>query len=86
LEKLGFPWILSSESSLFNGLRGIFAERNFSRPFDRGGGMGGMDACVFGALKRRTVHETSLILFLIFCNKFFVGAVSFPAPPSRKVA
>jgi hypothetical protein len=26
LEKLGFPWILSSESSVFNGLRGIFAE------------------------------------------------------------
>jgi hypothetical protein len=24
LEKLGFPWILSSESSLFNGLRAIF--------------------------------------------------------------
>ena len=23
LEKLGFPWILSSESRLFNGLRGI---------------------------------------------------------------
>jgi hypothetical protein len=26
LEKLGFPWILSSESSLINGLRGNFAE------------------------------------------------------------
>ena len=25
LDFLGFPWILSSESSLFNGLRGIFA-------------------------------------------------------------
>jgi hypothetical protein len=37
LEKLGFPWILSSESSLFNGLRGIFAGRNFSRPFARRG-------------------------------------------------
>jgi hypothetical protein len=33
LEKLGFPWILSSESRLFNGLRGIFAEINFSLPF-----------------------------------------------------
>jgi hypothetical protein len=26
LEKLGFPWILSPESSLFNGLRGILAD------------------------------------------------------------
>jgi hypothetical protein len=33
LERLGFPWILSSESNLFNGLRRIFAERNFSSPF-----------------------------------------------------
>jgi hypothetical protein len=33
LEKLGFPWILSSESSLFSGLSGIFAQRNFARPF-----------------------------------------------------
>jgi hypothetical protein len=33
LEKLGFPWILSSESSLFNGLRWIFREQNFSRLF-----------------------------------------------------
>ena len=32
LEKLGFPWILSSESSLFNELYWIFVERNFSRP------------------------------------------------------
>ena len=34
LDFLGF----SSESSLFNGLHGIFAEKNFSRPFARGGG------------------------------------------------
>jgi hypothetical protein len=33
LEKLGFPWILSSEMSLFNGLRGIFGEKIFVRPF-----------------------------------------------------
>jgi hypothetical protein len=29
LEKLGFPWILSTESSLFNGSRRIFAEPIF---------------------------------------------------------
>ena len=31
LDSLGFPWILSSESRLFNGLHGIFAEKNFAR-------------------------------------------------------
>ena len=42
LEKLGFPWILSSETSLFKGLHGIFAGRNFARPFapDDGPGRG----------------------------------------------
>jgi hypothetical protein len=32
LEKLGFPWILSSESSLFNGLRGIKRGNFFLSP------------------------------------------------------
>jgi hypothetical protein len=32
LEKLGFPWILSSEMSLFNGLCEILRKENFSRP------------------------------------------------------
>jgi hypothetical protein len=48
LEKLGFPWILSSESSLFNGLRGIFAERKFLAPFCRGG-IDGWAQTVLGA-------------------------------------
>jgi hypothetical protein len=30
LDFLGFPWILSSESSLINGLRWIFAEKFFA--------------------------------------------------------
>jgi hypothetical protein len=33
LEKLGFPWILSSEYNDINELQWIFAERNFARPF-----------------------------------------------------
>jgi hypothetical protein len=33
LNFLGFPWIRSSESRLFNELRGILREENFSRPF-----------------------------------------------------
>jgi hypothetical protein len=36
LEKLGFPWIPSTELNLFNGLREIFAEIKFSRPLARG--------------------------------------------------
>jgi hypothetical protein len=48
LEKLGFPWILSSESRLINGLRGIFVGRNFARPFALGGGAGTADAAVEG--------------------------------------
>ena len=32
LEKLGFPWILSSETRLINGLRGIFGEKFFVTP------------------------------------------------------
>ncbi|MFZ0604897.1 MAG: hypothetical protein WAN05_26675, partial [Roseiarcus sp.] len=31
--KLGFPWILSSESRLFNELHGILAENFFARRF-----------------------------------------------------
>src|ERR1700722_6871696 len=43
LEKLGFPWILSSESRLINGLNGIFSGRFFlallsSRMSRRNGG------------------------------------------------
>ena len=34
-EKLGFPWILSSEMSLFNGLRGIFRKKNSRAPVPR---------------------------------------------------
>jgi hypothetical protein len=42
LEKLGFPWILSSESRLINGLRGFFAVGIFASLSValRGAGMG----------------------------------------------
>jgi hypothetical protein len=33
LEKLGFPWILSCESRLINGLQGIYSVRNFRGVF-----------------------------------------------------
>jgi hypothetical protein len=59
LDFLGFPWILSSESILFNGLRGIFAERNFSHPFAIGGSAGAAPT-VSGMQKRRIAHTASL--------------------------
>jgi hypothetical protein len=59
VEKLGFPWILSTELSLFNGLREIFAGRKFSRPIARSSGAGaGVGA--FHMQKRRIAHGTSL--------------------------
>jgi hypothetical protein len=36
LDSLGFPWILSSESRLFNGLHGFSWEEFFSFPFPPG--------------------------------------------------
>jgi hypothetical protein len=38
LDFLGFPWILSSEMSLFNGLHGIFGINFFISPFAREAG------------------------------------------------
>jgi hypothetical protein len=56
LEKLGFPWILSSESRLINGLRGMFREKYFARLLPCGGG----DTAVEVMWMRRIVHEASL--------------------------
>jgi hypothetical protein len=41
--RLGFPWILSSESRRFNELRGILREENFSRPFAAGAAAPGQE-------------------------------------------
>jgi hypothetical protein len=75
LEKLGFPWILSSESSLFNGLRGIFCEEKFLSPFAAAAAAAGR-APAFLALQSRIGHRASLTRFLIFCNK--IGAQPVP--------
>jgi hypothetical protein len=58
LEKLGFPWILSSESSNINWLQDIFAENIFrvASPLWRTTG----NARRRLALKDRTVHMKSL--------------------------
>jgi hypothetical protein len=68
LDFLGFPWILSSESRLFNGLRGILREENFSRPF-AARQRAGTGAGILTMQKRSVAHRASLTRFLLFCNK-----------------
>jgi hypothetical protein len=59
---IGFPWILSSESSDINGLCGIFRERFFLSPvLSRGAGAGFFEAI----RKGRIVHDASLLQFLM---------------------
>jgi hypothetical protein len=69
LEKLGFPWILSSEMSLFNGLHAIFAEKKFHAPSWPAAGFGRVGVKGFHMLKRGIAHGTSLSQFRIFCNQ-----------------
>ena len=78
LEKLGFPWIPSSEMSLFKWLRGIFAQIFFPRPPRReeGPGPGRIAEAsrlsrslrdwrgAFGSLRGERVHRPSLPQFL----------------------
>jgi hypothetical protein len=69
LDSLGFPWILSSESRLINGLRGFFRERNFSHLFLGLRDAAGREPAVEAMRMRRILHEESLAEFLIFCNQ-----------------
>src|ERR1700733_7427182 len=64
---LGFPWILSSESSLFNGLYVVFAGKFFLGVFPIEEAAGRKHT-VKAMRKRRIVHGASLTHFLIFCN------------------
>jgi hypothetical protein len=68
LDFLGFPWILSSESRLFNGLREISGEKNFARPFLRREAAG-RERAVEAVRKGGIVHEASLPWFLVFCKR-----------------
>ena len=72
LDSLGFPWILSSESRLINGLRGInrakFFRRRFFRRRERRNGRRGRghaegQDCSWGKLS---------LQFLLFRNRLFV--------------
>jgi hypothetical protein len=77
LDCLGFPWILSSESRLFNGLHGMKRGNFFLSPFSmalRGTGTG---AAVEALRKHRIVHEASLPKFLILRNTLSSEAFPF---------
>jgi hypothetical protein len=66
LEKLGFPWILSSESRLINGLRGIFARIIFlaASCLTAAG-----DAATEAVRMHRIIHDASLARFRLFVNR-----------------
>jgi hypothetical protein len=68
LEKLGFPWILSSEARLINGLREIF-RRNFSLALSRRESAAETAAPRFGMQDGWIVHAGSLARFPIFCKE-----------------
>jgi hypothetical protein len=82
LDFLGFPWILSPESSVFNKLRGQ-KRRNFFSPLFRGLSRAGKAARFSGMRKRRIAHKASLTGFPVFCKKLSSRPFSFRPPQSR---
>jgi hypothetical protein len=84
LERLGFPWILSSESSTINGLRWIFAEINFSRPFAAAPEPRERQPTILACGKGRVVHGARVTQVLIFCNKSLSSRSLLPSPPKRR--
>jgi hypothetical protein len=81
LDFLGFAWILSSESRLFNGLRGIFREEFFSGIFLVLRGRDDGEPAVEAMRKREIVHGRSLAPFLISCNQLYRE----PAPSAASI-
>jgi hypothetical protein len=82
LDFLGFPWILSSESNLFNELRGIKRGNFFLALF--------LMRWALRALTKQSrpcgaqdVHGATLADFLIFCNKELTPPVPFALNPNR---
>jgi hypothetical protein len=87
LEKLGFPWILSSETRLINGLRGIFAEKFFVTLLPLGAvGAPGRNAAGEATGKRGIVHRASLTQVLIFCKQLSARPFAEAANPTVRFA
>ena len=67
---MDFPWILSYETRLINGLHGIFAEKFFVALLPLGAFEAAERKAACAAMrKRRSVHRASLTWILIFCNR-----------------
>jgi hypothetical protein len=78
---LDFPWILSSESSLFKELCGQ-KRRNFFLALFRGLSHAGTAPTALGMRKRRIAHRASLSWFLLFCKELSPGPL--PSAASTK--
>jgi hypothetical protein len=84
LDFLGFPWILSSESRLFNGLRGIFAGGNFTRPFAAAAEASRESSSVLSMQKRRIILQSNLTWFLILCKELLSTEIASEAESPRR--
>jgi hypothetical protein len=82
LDSLGFPWILSSESRLINGLRGISREIFFAALLSRRAAGTG-DAPVEVMRMHRIIHEASLAKFLLFVNRLSTPGSVLAGPEGR---
>jgi hypothetical protein len=76
---LGFPWILSCESRLFNGLHWKSRAKFFGSVFPDVGSVKQRSACL-GAPQRRSVHEGKHTVISDSLQQFVAGSVS-PAIP-----
>ncbi len=81
--KLGFPWILSSETSLFNGLHGVSA-KNFSRGVSSRS-QPESEPAAEAMRKVSLVHGASLTWLLIFSNRLLAAAARFRPLSRRRV-
>jgi hypothetical protein len=87
LDFLGFPWILSSESILINGLRGISRQENVSRLSPRLSGAARQKLAAEAIRKRGLAHEASLTWLLIFCKELLaLIAITVDGPASAVMA
>jgi hypothetical protein len=68
LDFLGFPWILSSETRLINGLHGIFAEEIFLALSTRKFESRRREKPILEGESAGLFIRASLVLFLIFHN------------------
>jgi len=86
LEKLGFPWILSSEMSLFNGLRAMFAMRIFEPPRSRGEVRAAAAVLAFSMRMDEIAHGKTLTIISGFLQAIVASQLSPPMTPPSSTA